>query len=542
MTDIESHSRALAGTLSPVASRLLARAQDELQNGDSDAAARTLSSVLSLAPDNTEATRLMAIAAQNRGNHVEAVEYFRRALAALPGDADLHIGLGVALYQAGDVNEAISHLRRACELAPESASAWYNFAEALKPQVHTEEAIDALQRTLALDTSHVPARLALARAQASLGRVDAAAADLREILRREPWHAEAWYALSNLKTVALDARDVPLLENTLAQQDLAPESRIWLGFALAKALEDQGDYTRAFDVLQEANALQRGRGKWDSAGERARVDAIMQAFAGPAPQPLDADLGSEVILIASIPRSGSTLLEQILASHPQVEGANEIKDLPRLIESETHRRGSNFPLWVPDVSATEWRDLGRRYLERTACWRRRKPRFTDKNLLNWVLAGAALMMLPGARVIVCRRDPLETCLACYRQWFGNEAAFTCDLDEMADFCIDFMRLTRFWLAKFPGRVLDLEYETLVGDPEPTIRRLLDFCGLPFNRACMDFHKTARTVLSAPSAAQVRQPLRTDTARADRYGHKLDRLRARLREAGLPVRLGDMSPS
>jgi len=533
--DIESRSPApvQAEPLSPMASRLLARAQNELQAGDADAAAQTLFGVLSLAPGNTEATRLMAIAAQNRGNHVEAVEYFRRAVAALPGDADLQIGLGVALYKVGNVNEAISHLKRACELAPESWSAWYNLAEALKPQVRTEEAIEALQRALALDPSHLPARLALARAWTGLGRVEAAASDLREILRREPRHAEAWYALSNLKTVALDARDVSLLENALAQPDLAPESRIWLGFALAKALEGQGDYARAFDVLHEANALQRSQGRWDAVGERARVDAIIRIFADLQPrEPLSMGLGREVILIASMPRSGSTLIEQILASHPEVEGANEIRDLPQLIEAETHRRGSNFPLWVPDVSTVEWQQLGRRYLERTARWRRRKLRFTDKNLLNWVLAGAALMMLPGARVIVCRRAPLETCLACYRQWFGNEAAFTCDLDEMADFCIDFMRLTRFWVAQFPDRVFDLEYETLVAEPEPTIRRLLDFCGLSFDPACMDFHKTERTVLSAPSAAQVRHPLRTDTARADRYGHKLDRLRARLRDAGL----------
>jgi Tfp pilus assembly protein PilF len=551
MTSSKSNSPSAPseGEAKPVASRLLERARRELQAGDADAAARTLTNVLSLAPGNIEAVRLMAVAAQNCGNHVEAVEHFRRALAALPEDADLHVGLGVALYQTGNVNEATSHLKRACELAPESAAAWYNLAEALKPQIRTEEAIEALQRTLALDPSHLPAWLALARAWASLGRIDDAVSSLREILSREPGHAEAWYALSNLKTVALDSQDVLLLESALAQRDLAPEARVWLGFALAKALEDQGDYAGAFDVLRDANALQRSQGKWDSKGERARVDAIMRVFAGLPRKPLDAimrvfaglprkpldtDFGREAILIASIPRSGSTLLEQILASHPDVEGANEIRDLPRLIESETRRRGSNFPLWVPDVPAMEWEQLGRRYLERTARWRQRKPRFTDKNLLNWVLAGAALMMLPAARVVVCRRDPLETCLACYRQWFGTEAAFTCDLDEMADFCIDFMRLTRFWLMTFPDRVFDLEYETLVAEPEPTIRRLLDFCGLPFDPACLEFHRTERAVLSAPSAAQVRQPLRTDTARADRYGDKLDHLRARLRDAGLPV--------
>lgn len=521
-----------SGTPSPLASRLLARAQKELQSGDADAATRTLSNVLSLAPGSVEAMRWMAIAAQNRGDHALAVDYFQRALALLPGDADLLVGLGVAMYRTGAVDEAIAHLQRACELEPESASTWYNLAEALKPQVHTEEAIEALQRTLALDPSHIPARLALARAWTSLGRIEAAVSDLRELLSREPEHAEAWFALANLKTVKFDARDVQLLERALAHADIASDSRIWLGFALAKALEDQGDYARAFDVLQEANARQRNQGNWDSAGEHARVDAIMRVFAEPAPQPLDANLGHEVILIASIPRSGSTLLEQILASHPEVEGANEIKDLPRLVESESQRRGRNFPLWVPDVSPVEWQGLGRRYLESTARWRERKPRFTDKNLLNWMLTGAALMMLPAARVVIMRRDPLETCLACYRQWFTGQAGFAYDLDEMADFYVDFWKLTRFWLKAFPDRVFDLEYETLVAEPERTIRRLLTFCGLPFDPACLAFHRTERTVLSAPSAAQVRQPLQRSTARASRYGSKLDHLRERLRKAGL----------
>ncbi|TAN02192.1 MAG: sulfotransferase family protein, partial [Rhodanobacteraceae bacterium] len=140
--------------------------------------------------------------------------------------------------------------------------------------------------------------------------------------------------------------------------------------------------------------------------------------------------------------------------------------------------------------------------------------------------------LPAARVIIVRRDPVETCLACYRQWFTGDSGFAYDLDEMADYCIDFMRVTRFWLEKYPDRVFDLEYEKLLTEPEPVIRRLLDFCGLQFSPACLAFHKTERAVLSAPSAAQVRQPLQRNTARADRYGDRLDALRARLRTAGL----------
>jgi hypothetical protein len=336
-----------------------------------------------------------------------------------------------------------------------------------------------------------------------------------------------------LKTVTLDAQDVRHLQRSFAPADATFESRVWAGFALAKALEDQADYAHSFDVLQQVHALQRSRyGKWDAAHEHARVEAIMRAFEAPLSPPLDASLGHEVILIACMPRSGSTLTEQILASHPQVEGANEIRDLPQLIDQETRRRNVAFPQWLSAATARDWQRLGGEYLARTRRWRERKPRFTDKNLLNWMLAGAALAMLPAARMVVCRRDPLETCLSCYRQWFGTEVGFTHDLDDMADYCIDYTRLTRFWLERFPDRVFDLEYEALLAEPEAVIRRLLDFCGLPFDRACLDFHRTERTVLSAPSAAQVRQPLRRDTARADRYGDKLDRLRKHLRDAGL----------
>lgn len=493
---------------------------------------RSLTSALALAPDNAEITRWMGIAAQNLGDHVGAADCFRRALSALSDDPDLHIGLGVALYRLGVEDEALMHLQRACELAPDSASAWYNLAEGLKLQMQAEAAIQALQRTLEIDPSHTQARLGLARAQTSLGRIGEAAATLREILRREPGCADAWFALADLKTVTFGEQDVRWLEQLLAGRNLASDARTQLEFVLAHALEDMGDYARAFEVMKRANARQREHLKWDAEGEHERVEAILGAFAKPVAGAPDAELGREAIFIASLPRSGSTLVEQILASHPEVEGANEIGDLGRLIEAETRQRGANFPHWVAEMTPQEWQRLGSEYLVRTARWRERKPRFTDKNLLNWMLAGAALTMLPAARVVIVRRDPVETCLGCYRQWFTGDAGVAYDLDEIADFYAEFWRLTRFWLKIFPDRVFDLEYETLVSEPEPTIRRLLDFCGLPFNPVCLEFHRTERTVLSAPSAAQVRQPLRKDTARASRYGDKLDPLRKRLRDAGL----------
>lgn len=515
-----------------MANRLLARARTEWQQRQFDTAEHSLTNVLALAPDHPDAIRMLGMVVQRRGDHARATDCFRRVLAVWPEDSDLRVCLGIALYEQGQVDEAVKHLRLACQLAPKSAAAWFNLGEALGREAHSEDAVRALQRALELDPSHIPARLSLARVQASLGRIEVAVAGYREVLRRDPGNAEGWFGLSNLNTVRFDAEDIAQMERALGQPGVSGRDYELLAFPYAKALENRGDYARAFDVFGSANASRRRRVKWDSAGERRRIEAITRVFAGDMPPPLDPELGREAILIVSIPRSGSTLVEQILASHPEIEGANEIKDMTQVIDAETSRRRSAFPLWVPDATAGDWQRLGRDYLVRTARWRTRKPRFTDKSLVTWYLVGAALAMLPAARAIVVRRDPVETCLACYRQCFSERSGFACDLDEMVDYCIDFLRLTRFWLDKYPDRVMDLEYESLVADPESEVRRMLEFCGLPFDPACLDFHKTTRTVQSLPSAAQVRQPIRRDTARSALYGAKLDRLRQRLRDAGV----------
>ncbi|MGH9808901.1 MAG: tetratricopeptide repeat-containing sulfotransferase family protein, partial [Terriglobia bacterium] len=397
----------------------MARAKKESGRQEFEAAERTLINVLALAPEDPDAMRSMGMVVQRRGNHAKATDCFQRVLGVWPDDSDLRVCLGIALYEQGKVDEAVTHLRLACELAPASAPAWFNLGEALARDAHTQEAVAALRRAVGLDPAHVSARLSLARVQASLGQVDAAMAEYREVLRRDPGNSEGWFGLSQLNIVRFDPSDSTYLQRALAREDLSPRERELFGFAYAKALENRGDYAQAFDVFGKANASRRRRMKWDAAGEHRRIDDILRVFAGKMPPPLEAQLGHEAILIVSIPRSGSTLVEQILASHPKVEGANEIKDLKQIIDAETLRRHSAFPLWVPDATAGDWQRLGREYLERTARWRKAKPRFTDKSLVSWYLVGAAVAMLPASRAIVVRRDPLETCLGCFRQCFSE---------------------------------------------------------------------------------------------------------------------------
>jgi hypothetical protein len=255
----------------------------------------------------------------------------------------------------------------------------------------------------------------------------------------------------------------------------------------------------------------------------------MLAATASRPGPRDPGLVHEAIFIVGMPRSGSTLFEQILAAHPGVEGASELPDLGDVVQAESKRRGKPFPQWIADATAGDWDRLGRDYLQRTARWRSSRPRFTDKMPENWKLAGVLRAMLPGATVVETRRDPLETAWSCYRQPFYQLPHFSCDFADIAACLRGSERAMDTIRSRDPQRVRLFRYEDLVADPEARVRDLLDACGLAFEPACIEFHRAARSVRTA-SAAQVRQPLRGDTARAGRYGRLLDPLRTAL---GLP---------
>jgi len=513
--------------LSPEIRRLLADAGAALNQRRPDLAEQLLARALAAEPDLADAQFMYGLACLMRGDSTRSVGFLRKAAGQRPADANMQMYLGCALHDAGALDEALNHLRRACELAPRQAAPWYNLGKALKQQGQLQEADRAFRRALVSDERHVLARIGVADIATMQGDIPRAVAEYRHVLRQQPECAEAWHGLANLKTAPLGLADIDLIRRALRQPNLSPDTQVMLGFSLFRALEDQRDYAGAFEALRQANAAKRRQVEWDAAAERAQIDRIMAAFSAPLPAPVDPTLGHEVILIASMPRSGSTLVEHILATHPDVEGANEIPDLPQVIEDESRRRSQPFPQWVAAATAADWHRLGRDYLARTACWRKQRPRFTDKNVINWPLLGAARLMLPGAKIIHCHRDPVETCFSCYRHLFRHSVHYSYDLDEMAEHYRDYERLSAFWLARHPQHVLDYPYEVLVQEPEAQIRRLLAFCGLSFDAACLTPQQTKREVLSAASAAQVREPIRADTAHSVPYLEWLQPLRERL---------------
>ena len=505
----------------------MAEAGRALGQGRLDDAERALTQVLTANPMLADAQYLYGVTCLMGGQAAKAADWLRKAVAQRPADADMQTYLGCALHDAGAFDEALIHLRRACELAPRQATPRYNLGKALKQLDQLRDADKAFRHTLTLDAQHVLARIGVADIATMQGDIPRAVAEYRHVLRQHPGRAEAWHGLANLKTEPLGPADIDPIRRALRQPNLPSDTRVMLGFSLFRALEDQRDYAGAFAALRQANADKRRQVEWDGTAERAQIDRIMEAFRTPLPALIDPTLGHEVILIASMPRSGSTLVEHILATHPDVEGANEIPDLPDIIEDESRRRGQPFPQWISAATADDWHRLGQDYLTRTARWREQHPRFTDKNVANWPLLGVVRLMLPGAKIIHCHRDPIETCFSCYRHLFRHGVHYSYDLDEMAEYYRDYERRSAFWLMRHPQHVLDFRYETLVQEPETQIRRLLAFCDLPFDPACLTPHQSKREVLSTASAAQVRKPIRADTAHSAPYLQWLQSLQERL---------------
>jgi tetratricopeptide (TPR) repeat protein len=509
--------------LSPRVARMAQEAAAAIDRRHLGDARRSLVAASVLAPGHPEILRLQGVLSHLEGRINDAVATLRDALAVAPDDTLILNNLGISLRESGDADRAIEMFERATLLDPDLAAAFFNLGKTLKSQARPEEALPHLQRALELSPTHVPARIVLGDSLKALGQIDDAAQAFRDALRLNPRNAQAWFSLANIKTIPLTLREANQLEQLLRERSLNDDDRVRMGFTLAKALEDNAQYEKSFAALSEANRCKRRHMPWDAARFSSEIRAILEACARPSVATAPSAQGGEVIFIVSLPRSGSTLTEQILAAHPEIEGASELPDLPDVINQESQRRGEEFAVWYGKATADDWERLGKEYLHRTRRWRENKPRFTDKGLANWQSVAAALAMLPAARIVVCRRDPLETCLACFVQLFARGQHFSYAIDDVVAYWQDFDQLCRHWLDIYPGQVRDMVYEELLEEPERVTRELLTFCGLSFEPACLRFHEASRSVRTA-SAAQVRQPLRRDTARADRYGSALDELR------------------
>jgi tetratricopeptide (TPR) repeat protein len=496
--------------------------------GDRMMSAQWLLQVAAQAPEHPEVLLWQGQRHGEAGDWPQAADCLARAASARPDDFNLWLLLGKAQGQTGEAAAARHSLQQAAGRA-ETAAQWLQLSIACDQQGLYDEALQAVQAALRREPASAVARLQRSRCHKALGDSTAAADDCRWLIDNGREAARAWFSLVDLKTVALTEAERHRLALAARRQGLPAAEQELLDFALGKALEDAGDLDGALAVFQRANAAVRTRLPWDAAGFARRLAALHEAFVN-APVAQAAPQGREVIFLVGLPRSGSTLVEQVLASHPGVEGASELPTLPQVIEEESRRRGRPFPAWVGQASAADWTRLGQRYLQLTTRWRLQRPVATDKLPDNWPLVGAVRAMLPEARVIDCRRDAVETCWSCFKQLFGpGLAAYSYGFDSLAQVAVACERSGDAWAALSPARVRVQHYEALVADPEGQTRALLDFCGLPFDPACLSAH-TAQRAIRTPSALQVRQPMQRVSSPAAAYGERLAPLRDALAAA------------
>jgi tetratricopeptide (TPR) repeat protein len=474
--------------------------------GQVDQAAAAARHAIELNPRLVDAYLNLADIESARVRHDEALRWIDALLSFAPQHAGGLAARAQILRKMDRTDEALAHARQALTLAPDNASAHNTLGQILQALGMFDEALAAFDRAAALPGTVVEEAL-VARAALFLenGRKEEAVAAFDRALAAFPDSLRALVARAESKTFKADDPDIAAMEAGLAQQadGLLQADRMSAHFALGKAYLDSGDSVRAFHHLDTGNRIKRSTFTYDAAATGRWFNRIAAAFTPEfQAKRQGAGAASELpVFIIGMPRSGTTLVEQILASHPQVHGAGELGALSAVIAS-----AGDFPGNIGNCSTDDLSRLGRDYLARIAPLANGKARLVDKMPANFFFAGMIPLILSGARIIHCRRDPVDTCLSCYSKQFAGEQLFSYDQAELGQFHRDYQTLMAHWRTVLPAAsFIEVDYESVVDDLEGQARRLIDFIDLPWDDACLNFHQTRRVVRTA-SVNQVRQPI------------------------------------
>ncbi|MCA3742234.1 MAG: tetratricopeptide repeat-containing sulfotransferase family protein [Curvibacter sp.] len=466
-------------------------------------------------PDDPASLRMLAETATRLGRYEDAEALLRRCLELTPGFVPARHNLAVALYRQTRAAEALAETEVLLKADPHHPGYRNLQAASLAQLGEYERAIVVFERLLADFPVQPKGWMSYGHALKTIGRQEPAVAAYRRAISLAPGLGEAWWSLANLKTFRFTPADLDAMRAALAGDDLSDEDRFHLDFALGKALEDAGRDEEAFAAYSRGNALRRSGLDYD-AEETHRHVLRSRALFTPAFWAARQDWGCpspDPIFILGLPRAGSTLVEQILASHPLVEGTMELPDMPALAKrlgARTRReQDSAYPDVLADLDADACRALGEAYLARTSPQRKTdRPYFIDKMPNNFSHVGLIRLILPRARIVDARRHPLGCCFSGFKQHFARGQAFTYDLTDLGRYYADYVALMAHFDAVLPGHVHRVIYEHMVADPETEVRSLLAYCGLDFDPACLRFYENDRAVRTA-SSEQVRRPIFTE---------------------------------
>ena len=493
-------------------SPVLAAAAAALSRGRLQEAEHLLRPHVARNPDEPGSLIMLAELENMLGAYADAESLFRRALSIMPGFAEPHMGIATVLFRQGRAGEAVAELRAILASDPANEAATRQFANILGHLGRYEEALQAYERFLAAAEGSDTVRVGYGHMLKTVGRVEEAVTAYRTVLSRNPAHGEVWWSLANLKTVALSTDDIGRMCAALAdRQGPSHDDRIHLHFALGKAFDDAKEAESAFAHYAEGNRLVRSGLPYDA---DAFSDEVSRAIAALTPELFAGrdgagDPDTAPIFILGMPRAGSTLIEQILSSHSHVEGTAELPYISEIVRDLVAAAWQPYPELLAALGDDRLRLLGQQYIDRAGLHRSTdRPHFIDKMPNNWFDIGLIHLILPNAKIVDARRNPLDCCLSNFRQHFVRGQAFSNSLADMGRYYRDYVRFMDHVDRVLPGRVHRVIHEDLIADPEREIRRMLAALDLPFEDACLRFHENARPVRTA-SSEQVRRPINRD---------------------------------
>ena len=500
-----------------------------LQSGKIDEAIRWLGEAAAQRPEQAAFHDNLAAALMRAQRPEEAAAAYRRSLAVAPDAAETRVNLAAVLQRLGRPNEAMDLLDQAIPADPHLNAVCRDPTTFPTEEARCNAIIENCRHILARYPNYTPAHYSMACALLNLGQVMEARRACERAIILNPTVPVYYHILIHSGDVAQHASAVSALEQLAAQEDALPEDgRAMLHFLLAKAYDDQKRYEEAFAHLQKGNAIKRRTIAYDETREIGRMDAIAAAFASKRMREMrGAGQPSKVpVFVLGMVRSGTTLVEQILASHPDVYGAGEVTYLPELVQEG--QAGNDFPTGFAALPPDGLRRLGALYEARLMARAPEAKRIVDKLPTNFLHIGLIHLALPDARIIHVKRDPLDTCFSCYTLMFAGDVGFAYDLGELGRYYKAYEALMDHWREVLPaGAMLEVQYEDLVNDLPGQARRIVEYCGLKWDERCLEFHKSSRVVVTA-SLYQVRQPVyKSSVGRAQAYAGHLGPLRKAL---------------
>jgi tetratricopeptide (TPR) repeat protein len=493
------------------------------QLGKLDEAVPMLRRALQLQTGSAEAHNNLGNALGDQGKLDEAIACYRRALELRPGYANAHYNLANALSQQGKLDEAVACYRRALELQPDFTEAHNNLGNALKDQGRPDEAAACYRLALRLAPDRADLHRNLGHAYRDLGHFDEANREYAAALRLDPGDVKTYYSLSLIhRFTPADPSTLEAIEAAAARDDLPLFERRQLHFALGKAYDDLGQYDRAFSHFHEANELARpdfDRSQFVRLVERMEAWFPRSRFAAGG----DSGNPSQLpIFIVGMPRSGTTLVEQIIASHPQVYGCGEVVETETMANDLWGDRLAEpvVPPPPPGLEPQRLAQMAAAYLQRRQAVSGNVLRITSKMPTNFLYLGLIALLFPKARVIHCRRDPRDTCLSCYFTDFKKSPPYHHRLEDLGFYYRYYERMMNHWRAVLPLPMLEVQYEELVDRTEELSRQMIDFCGLAWDDRCLRYYENRRPVQTS-SVWQVRQPIYTTSI--NRWKHYVQHL-------------------